>query len=94
MGEIFKMVGRAGASDEPVLITGESGTGKEVIAKLIHRYSNRSDRPFIAINCAAIPSGLIESELSVTRKVRLQELTNQRKESFYLQTVERYSLMR
>ncbi|WP_457621835.1 sigma-54-dependent transcriptional regulator [Persephonella sp.] len=63
MREVFKTVGRAGASDEPVLITGESGTGKEVIAKLIHRYSNRSDKPFVAINCAAIPSGLIESEL-------------------------------
>ncbi|WP_456401621.1 sigma-54-dependent transcriptional regulator [Persephonella sp.] len=63
MGEVFKIVGRAGASEEPVLITGESGTGKEVIAKLIHRYSNRADKPFIPINCAAIPSGLIESEL-------------------------------
>ncbi|WP_457640846.1 sigma-54-dependent transcriptional regulator [Persephonella sp.] len=63
MEEVFKVVGRAGASDEPVLITGESGTGKEVIAKLIHKYSNRADNPFIAINCAAIPSGLIEAEL-------------------------------
>ncbi|SNZ02813.1 two-component system, NtrC family, nitrogen regulation response regulator GlnG [Persephonella hydrogeniphila] len=63
MKEVFKIVGRASASNQPVLITGESGTGKEVIANLIHRYSNRSDKPFIAINCAAIPSGLIESEL-------------------------------
>ncbi|NPA17285.1 sigma-54-dependent transcriptional regulator [Persephonella sp.] len=63
MKEVFKIVGRASASNQPVLITGESGTGKEVIAKLIHRYSNRADKPFIAINCAAIPSGLIESEL-------------------------------
>lgn len=63
MKDVFKIVGRASASSQPVLITGESGTGKEVIAKLIHRYSSRSDKPFIAINCAAIPSGLIESEL-------------------------------
>jgi len=63
MKEIFKIVGRASASNQPVLITGESGTGKEVVAKLIHKYSNRADKPFIAINCAAIPSGLIESEL-------------------------------
>ncbi len=63
MKEVFKIVGRASASNQPVLITGESGTGKEVIAKLIHKYSNRSDKPFVAINCAAIPSGLIESEL-------------------------------
>ncbi len=63
MKDVFKIVGRASASNQPVLITGESGTGKEVVAKLIHSYSNRSDRPFIPINCAAIPSGLIESEL-------------------------------
>jgi len=63
MKEVFKIVGRASASNQPVLITGESGTGKEIVAKLIHRYSNRADKPFIAINCAAIPSGLIESEL-------------------------------
>jgi DNA-binding NtrC family response regulator len=63
MKEVFKIVGRASASNQPVLITGESGTGKEVIANLIHKYSNRADKPFIAINCAAIPSGLIESEL-------------------------------
>lgn len=63
MKEVFKLIGRAGASKEPVLITGESGTGKEVIANLIHNYSNRADKPFVAINMAAIPIGLIESEL-------------------------------
>lgn len=63
MKEIFKLVGRAGASKEPVLITGESGTGKEVIAHLIHNFSDRADKPFVAINMAAIPIGLIESEL-------------------------------
>jgi len=63
MIDIFKIVGRAANTPEPVLITGESGTGKEVIARLIHLYSSRKDKPFIAVNCAAIPFGLVESEL-------------------------------
>ncbi len=63
MRNIFKLIGRASSSLEPVLITGESGTGKEVIAKLIHLYSDRKNKPFVAVNCAAIPSGLVESEL-------------------------------
>lgn len=63
MKDVMKLVGRAAASKEPVLITGESGTGKEVIANLIHNFSDRADKPFVAINMAAIPIGLIESEL-------------------------------
>ncbi len=62
MKEVFKIIGRASTSKEPVLITGESGVGKEIIANLIHQFSNRKDKPFIAINCAAIPIGLVESE--------------------------------
>jgi two-component system response regulator PilR (NtrC family) len=60
---VFALVGRVAASNASVLITGESGTGKELIAKAIHVNSPRTDKPFIAINCGAIPENLIESEL-------------------------------
>lgn len=66
--EIYKMIGKVAASDVPVLITGESGTGKELIAKSIHHASNRARMPFIAVNCAAIPKDLLESELFGYRK--------------------------
>jgi len=57
------MVGRASRGDAPVLITGESGAGKEIVAGAIHKFSKRSGSEFIAINCAAIPENLLESEL-------------------------------
>jgi DNA-binding NtrC family response regulator len=63
MQEVFKMVGRIANSDASVMITGESGSGKELVARAIHQYSARHDRPFLAINCAAIPENLLESEL-------------------------------
>ncbi|HEV2913624.1 MAG TPA: sigma-54 dependent transcriptional regulator [Pyrinomonadaceae bacterium] len=61
--EVMKLVGRVAVTNLPVLITGESGTGKEVVARAIHRRSPRSDSAFVAVNCGAIPSELIESEL-------------------------------
>lgn len=60
---VLKMIGRVSRSDAPVLITGESGCGKEVVAKAVHQFSSRAAKPFVAINCAAIPETLLESEL-------------------------------
>jgi two-component system, NtrC family, nitrogen regulation response regulator GlnG len=63
MQEVFRAIGRLSHSDITVLINGESGTGKELVAKALHRHSPRKDAPFIALNMAAIPHDLIESEL-------------------------------
>ncbi len=63
MQQVFKMIGRVSGSEAPVMITGESGSGKELVAKAIHAYSARSNKSFLAINCAAIPENLLESEL-------------------------------
>lgn len=63
MREVQKLIGRAAAGDATVLITGETGTGKELVARTLHDSSARSAGPFIAVNCAAIPRDLLESEL-------------------------------
>ncbi|PLX71183.1 MAG: sigma-54-dependent Fis family transcriptional regulator [Denitrovibrio sp.] len=61
--DVLKLTASASMSDAPVLLTGESGTGKDLVASLLHEYSDRKSKPFLAINCAAIPQELLESEL-------------------------------
>jgi two-component system nitrogen regulation response regulator GlnG len=63
MQEVFRAIGRLSQSHATVMITGESGSGKELVAHAVHRHSPRADKPFIAINTAAIPKDLLESEL-------------------------------
>ena len=63
MQEVYKAIGRVAPQNVTVLILGESGTGKELVARAIYQNSSRSNRPFLAINCAAIPEPLLESEL-------------------------------
>jgi two-component system nitrogen regulation response regulator GlnG len=63
MQEVFRAIGRLSRSHATVLINGESGSGKELVARALHRHSPRGDKPFIAINTAAIPKDLLESEL-------------------------------
>ena len=63
MQEVYKQVGRVAGTDATVLVRGESGTGKELVARAVYQHSRRADKPFLAINCGAIPETLIESEL-------------------------------
>jgi len=63
MLEIYKQIGQIAPTDAPILIKGESGTGKELIARAIYHYSSRAEKPFMAINCSAIPEQLLEAEL-------------------------------
>ena len=63
MQEVFRLIERAGPTDKAILIQGESGTGKELVALALQKVSQRADKPFVVINCAALPENLLESEL-------------------------------
>jgi two-component system nitrogen regulation response regulator GlnG len=78
MQGVFKLIGQLAASDVTALITGESGTGKELAARAIYHHSNRSTQPFLAVNCAAIPEQLLESELFGHEKGSFTGAANQR----------------
>ncbi|MFW0757969.1 sigma-54-dependent transcriptional regulator [Pseudomonas sp. H11T01] len=65
---VLQAVDSVRESNATILLTGESGTGKEMVARAIHKHGNRADRPFVAVNCAAIPEGLLESEMFGHRK--------------------------
>jgi nitrogen regulation protein NR(I) len=84
MQDVFKIIGQVTASDVTVMITGESGTGKELVARSIWKHSHRATKPFIAVNCAAIPDNLIESELFGHEKGSFTGATGQRLGKFEL----------
>jgi two-component system nitrogen regulation response regulator GlnG len=82
MQEVFRAIGRLSQSHATVLINGESGTGKELVARALHRHSPRKDAPFIAINTAAIPRDLLESELFGHEKGAFTGAAGQRRGRF------------
>ena len=82
MQEVFRAIGRLATSHLNVLINGESGTGKELVARALHNHSPRAEKPFIAINIAAIPSELLESELFGHERGAFTGATTQRKGRF------------
>jgi two-component system nitrogen regulation response regulator GlnG len=78
MQQVFKLIGQVAISDATALITGESGTGKELVARAIYHHSNRAEQPFLAVNCAAIPEQLLESELFGHERGSFTGATSQR----------------
>lgn len=82
MIKVFQLIETASKVDVPVLITGETGTGKELVARAIHNHSKRKDKPFIAINCAAIPENLLEAEIFGYSKGAFTGATQDKKGKF------------
>lgn len=84
MQRVYSVIEQAAPTNATILITGQSGTGKELAARAIHRSSNRSVKPFVSINCAAIPEGLMESELFGHERGAFTGAAQQRKGKFEL----------
>jgi DNA-binding NtrC family response regulator len=82
MQDLYKMIGRVAPTDTTVLLSGESGTGKELVARAIHQHSLRPDGPWVALNCAAIPETLLESELFGHEKGAFTGATERKSGSF------------
>jgi two-component system nitrogen regulation response regulator GlnG len=78
MQQVFKLIGQVAVSNATALITGESGTGKELVARAIYHHSERNQQPFLAVNCAAIPEQLLESELFGHERGAFTGAANQR----------------
>ena len=91
MQEVFRAIGRLSQSHITVLINGESGTGKELVAHALHKHSPRRAKPFIALNMAAIPKDLIETELFGHEKVLSRVQTPNIKAALNKQMAEHYS---
>jgi two-component system nitrogen regulation response regulator NtrX len=84
INEVRNIIRQAAGSDARIMITGENGTGKELVAREIHRKSERSEKPFVEVNCAAIPDNLIESELFGHEKGSFTGAVQQRRGKFEL----------
>ncbi len=84
MKKVFKNIGKVAVTDSTVLLTGETGTGKELIARAIHHLSSRKDNMMVKVNCGALPSGLVESELFGHEKGAFTGATTKRKGRFEL----------
>ena len=90
MKKVREMIDRVAPTDARVLITGSNGTGKELVARQLHEQSNRTGGQFVEVNCAAIPSELIESELFGHEKGSFTSAIKQRKGKFELDWSERW----